>query len=226
MIYFECYGYRLSRYGREGYVEFDGINLSSFRPVKVLIPNYMDVSLRREGLVPKYVVLKSTSNERVRINENDLVINIYDTKELKRWTGKEATVPFRVVRRLEAMPRRYLVSWTEVPSYLAFRETLLLLATYWVRTRRRESLGMKILWLKGLSDVDWFVRRVQYEEGVLVSHKNVFIYVPKPSAVHYRDLHRALKELEMEKELWESEEVFIERYSEEEEEEEYFTPPF
>jgi|GEM_PF-2848401 len=218
MIYFEVYGFSYAKYGRKRYAEFDGLVLSSFRPIKVLVPDPMDVSLRRERLVPKYVVLKTSSNERVVINENDVVINIYDTKELKRWTGKKTTIPYRVVARLYTTRHRWLVPWVQVPSYIVSTETLLLLATYWVRTRRGERLGVKMLWLRGLDDIERFVKEIQYEEGALILHKKVFVYVPKPSSVHYRDLHRALKKLEMEEEFGESEEEIFERYSEEEEE--------
>jgi len=226
MIYFECYGYRYVRYGRKRCVEFDGVVLSSFRPIKVLMSDYLDLKLRNNKYPPKYVVLKASSNSQVIVTDNDVIINIYDTKELKRYTGKTSTIPYRILSRVYAT-RSNLVSWNEIPSYLVSSEKLLLLALYWVRSLRRENLGIKMFWIQGLDEVKSFVKMVRYEEGLLVNHGNVVVYVPKPGNIHYRDLYRALKEMEMEKELDKTEEAFfIDRLSREEEEEESTILPF
>jgi len=182
--------------------------LSSFRPVKVLMSDYLDLRLRKNKYPPKYVVFKSSGNSRVILSDSDInrICSIYDTRCLKNMTGKSATIPQRVLMRVSTL-RTNLVPWIDVPSYLVSAETLLLLALYWVRSLRGENLGMKIIWLRGVGDVKEFVEMVRYAEGVLVNHTNVYVYIPKPERVHYRDLYRALRDLEMDVE--DSDEGFL-----------------
>jgi len=133
MIYFEVYGFSYAKYGRKRYAEFDGLVLSSFRPVKVLMSDYLDLRLRKNKYPPKYVVFKSSGNSRVILSDSDInrICSIYDTRCLKNMTGKSATIPQRVLMRVSTL-RTNLVPWIDVPSYLVSAETLLLLALYWV----------------------------------------------------------------------------------------------
>jgi len=194
MIYFEAYGFNPVTYGNRSYVSCHGLVLSSFRPVEVLVPYDLYSELRR-ARVKKYVVLKSSSNKRVIVSADDRVINIYDRKKLQRYTGKHATVPERVVMRLQTMftktDRMFFIDWIEVPSFLSGDRLLILLAIYYVGS----GLGMKMFHLDH-QDAEKLVRELRYIEGLLVDHGEVLVYVPKPVPyIHYNDVRRALVSL-------------------------------
>lgn len=197
MIYFEVRGFRHMKYGRRRYREVDGLVLSSFRPVKVLLSDYLDLTLRKNKYPPKYVVFKSSGNSRVVLVDSDInrICSVYDVRCLKKETGKKSTIPYRVLMRIYTL-KTNLTPWIDVPSYLVSTETLLI-ALYWIRSLWGENLGMRIIWLRGVDQVKSFIEAVRYEEGLLVNHGNVHVYVPKPGRVHYRDLYRALRDLEM-----------------------------
>lgn len=92
MIYFEVYGYRI-RTSREGDILYDGLVLSSFRPVRVLALEALDSSLRVEER-SKYVVLKPSPNPSVYPSSSNVVIYVHDRKELeKKRRGRDMPSP-------------------------------------------------------------------------------------------------------------------------------------
>jgi hypothetical protein len=194
MVYFEAYGFNPTIYANRRYVSCNGLVLSSFRPVEVLIPYNLYTDLRR-ARVKKYVILKTTSNERVVVSTNDKIVNIYDREKLQRYTGKYATIPERIDMRLRTISgetdRMLFIDWSEVPSFLEASEdrVLILLAMYYVRSR----LGMKMFKFDDYHLVEKLVKKLRYTEGLLVTHNEAFVYIPQPTPyIHYNDVRRAL----------------------------------
>jgi len=192
MIYFEAYGFNPVAYGNRSYVSCHGLVLSSFRPVEVLIPYDLYTDLRKTR-VKKYVLLKSSSNKRVLVSADDRIINIYDRKRLQRYTGKHATIPERIVMRLQTLftesDRMFFANWVEVPSFFTEGRLLILLAIYYVRS----SLGMKMFYFNDHRLVKKLVRKLRYVEGLLAAHNEALVYVPKPTPyIHYNDVRRSL----------------------------------
>ncbi|MCD6362209.1 MAG: hypothetical protein J7M38_15225 [Armatimonadetes bacterium] len=218
MVYFEVYRFNPSVYGRRKCVVCEGMVLSSFRPIEVLIP-YDIHSILRRAVVKKYIALKTTSNKRVTIPGTEKIASIYDRKRLKQLTGKEATIPERISMRIRTLQRasdRMLFAyWNELPSYIYSSEALILLALYYVRSR----LGMKMFRFEDLEHVKKFVKKVHYLDGVLINHNDVYVYVPRPvNHVHYNDIRRAFLSLRIEQHEQLSEEEYGEEQYDEEEE--------
>jgi len=198
MVYFEVYRFNPSVYGRRKYVVCEGMVLSSFRHIEVLIP-YDIYSILRRAVVKKYVALRTTSNKRVTISGTERIASIYDRKRLRQLTGKEATIPERISMRIRTLRRisdRMLFAyWSEVPSYMYSSRALILLALYYVRSR----LGMKMFRFEDLEQVKKFAKKVHYLDGVLIDHNDIYVYVPRPvNHVHYNDIRRAFISLRIE----------------------------
>ena len=222
ITYFEVYGFNPVMYGRKKYVVCEGMSLSSFRPIGVLVP-YNKYSELKKAVVKKYVVLKSSSNRRVTISDSDRIANIYDRKRLRQLTGREATIPERIAMRLRTLQRMsdrmFFTHWKEVSSYMP--EILVLLALYYVRSR----LGMKLFRIEGLENIRKLVWKIHYLDGLLIDHDDVYVFVPRPiSHVHYNELRRAFISLKIEEQHSEDEEEYMGELHDEEEEEEYDLP--
>ncbi len=225
MIYFEAYGFNPVVYAGRRYIACDGLILSSFRPVKVLIP-YDIYEYLRKARVKKYVAIKSTSNKRITISTRDIVVSIYDRKRLKQITNKESTIPERIDMRLRTTSRdseMYFVPWNEIPSFLlSTGKKMILLALYYVRS----SLGMKMFKFDNYSSIEKLAKKLRYIEGLLINHREAFVYVPRPERyIHYNDVRRALISLryplaEVNAEMHSYEELEEEESTYEDEEEE------
>jgi len=192
IIYFEPYGFNPVVYGNREYMSCHGLVLSSFRPIEVLVPHNLYTDLRK-ARVKKFIALKSSSNERVLISRDDRIINIYDREKLLRYTGKHATIPERIVMRLQTLftetDRMFFADWVEIPSFLSEDKSLTLLAIYYVGS----SLGMKMFYFNDHHLVEKLIRKLRYVEGLLVVHNEELVYVPKPTPyIHYNDVRRAL----------------------------------
>ncbi len=218
MVYFEAYGFNPVIYGRKRYIAYEGMVLSSFRPVEALV-DYITASRLREAMVKKYVILKSTSNKRVVIAGSDRVTSIYDRKRLRQLTGKEATVPERIAMRLQTVQRSdddmLFIGWYELPSY-TFSKPLVLLLLYYVRSR----IGMKMFKLTDYEDVKKLVEKLHYIDGLLVDHSEATVFIPRPvKHVHYNDVRRAFISLKAEERRELYEEGYLGKLYDEEEEE-------
>ena len=139
-MYFEVYGNRVVMYRNRRYYSYDGIALSSFRPVEVLVPKTIVEKLKEE-YVRKFVVFRSVANKSVVISEGNKVVSIYNRQALKQLTGKGGTLPERLYMRVRTLRRMdsgvFLIHWTEVLSYAW--HSLVILAIY----STRSGLGMK-----------------------------------------------------------------------------------
>ncbi|MEM4053152.1 MAG: hypothetical protein QW646_05330 [Ignisphaera sp.] len=67
----------------------------------------MDSMLRNRRGPKKFVVLKSTSNQTLILTESDVsrIAMIYDVRRLKELTGKDGTIPMRLLMRLKTLKR-------------------------------------------------------------------------------------------------------------------------
>lgn len=121
MIYFEVYNRDVVSSRGRVYIRYDGLVLSSFRPVSVLSPRDVDDRLRVERRRKYVLVGRSSSNPSIYLTPQDVVVSIYDRKKLKKVTGKEYTIPERIRMRLSTLGnvdevRVSRVFWEGVPE--------------------------------------------------------------------------------------------------------------
>lgn len=109
LTYFEVYS-RGTVVRDRVYFSYPGLSLSSFRYVRVLCTKSLDNVLRNRRGPKKFVVLKSTSNQTLILTERDVsrITMIYDVRRLKELTGKDGTIPMRLLMRLKTLKR---VKW-------------------------------------------------------------------------------------------------------------------
>lgn len=106
LTYFEVYSRGIVVRDRV-YFSYPGLSLSSFRYVQVLCTKSLDIMLRNRRGPKKFVVLKSTSNQTLILTERDVsrIAMIYDVRRLKELTGKDGTIPMRLLMRLKTLKR-------------------------------------------------------------------------------------------------------------------------
>lgn len=210
IVYFEVYGYNIIISGRgRRYVKYDGLVLSSFRPIDVLCTEDMDDRLRVERR-RKYVLIgRSSSNPSIFLSPSDDIVYIYDRKELERKTGKRYTIPERIRMRISTTSivdeggfSRYF--WTDIPDIIndylqgsgVYPVNVVFLLLY---TSGREGIGMKMFRLRfdeeERLDLRW-VRRLNYQYGYVFSGPGYVTVVPMYSRyVSFSDVHRALSSM-------------------------------
>jgi len=116
LVYFEVYGSgREIRTGRGVYYRYPGIVLSGFRIIDVLVSRDLLEYLHRDMRKRKFIVVrKCGGNTRVVIKSKDVdkISYIYDLENLKRLTGKNGTIPERLLMRLKTLKN----GWVTVRS--------------------------------------------------------------------------------------------------------------
>ncbi|MEM4863455.1 MAG: hypothetical protein QW706_09810 [Candidatus Nezhaarchaeales archaeon] len=107
LTYFEVYGSGREIRTRRGiYYRYPGVILSSFRLVDVLVSKDLIKYLHKDERKRKFIVVrKCGGNTRVVIKSKDVdkISYIYDVENLKRLTGKNGTIPERLLMRLRTL---------------------------------------------------------------------------------------------------------------------------
>lgn len=203
-IYFEVYGYNVVvRRGRK-YVRYDGLVLSSFRPISVLASEDVDRSLRVVGRRKYVLVGRSTSNPSIYLTSNDTIVYVYDRKLLKKVTGKELTIPERIRMRLSTLSnvedgfRRCF--WSEIPYYVGDNVVSsgvypVVVSFLFLYRSGKGGLGLKMVRYivdEGMDlDLRW-VDRLKYQFGYVFSGFGYVTVVPMYSRyVTFSNVHDA-----------------------------------
>ncbi|MEM4959637.1 MAG: hypothetical protein QXX12_07210 [Nanopusillaceae archaeon] len=116
LTYFEVYGSGREIRTRRGiYYRYPGVVLSGFRMIDVLVSRDLLEYLHKDERKRKFIVVrKCGGNTRVvvRFRDIDKISYIYDLENLKRLTGKNGTIPERLLMRLRTLKN----GWVTVRS--------------------------------------------------------------------------------------------------------------
>ncbi|MEM4047484.1 MAG: hypothetical protein QXI65_07205 [Metallosphaera sp.] len=97
------------------YYRYPGVILSSFRLVDVLASKDLIKYLHKDERKRKFIVVrKCGGNTRVVIKSKDVdkISYIYDVEKLRKLTGKNGTIPERLLKRLRTLKN----GWVTVRS--------------------------------------------------------------------------------------------------------------
>lgn len=195
LLYFEIYGHGMVAYRNQLRPVYWGINLSSMRPIRVLVDPLLRERLA-DSRARKYVARKWSSNWSLILKpkDRDAICNAYDTACLKRLTGKAAPLAERLLMRASTTHDE-LIPWERLGDLVDDNVRICMLFIYKIRL----SCGVKLLCINGpiIHDV---MKIIAYDEGLLFGPFKApdnllyFSFVPKkPILVGYDEVRRVIR---------------------------------